>query len=138
MSPALRAAEPLATAPSDGRGGKACRRCQDDADLLIVQTSMEFSQTSNVRVFGNDTDLLVQLIHYCGVWTTTLLNIIREYVAKHVTCLLGSDETMGSYYIKDEESSKRFLALGCFYQVQGWLGNNNLIATKFKVIVSRI
>ena len=57
MSPALRAAEPLATAPSDGRGGKACRRCQDDADLLIVQTSMEFSQTSNVRVFGNDTDL---------------------------------------------------------------------------------
>ncbi|KAK6176044.1 hypothetical protein SNE40_014405 [Patella caerulea] len=36
----------------------------DDADLLIVQTAVDKSDTKEVVVFGEDTDLLVLLIHH--------------------------------------------------------------------------
>jgi 5'-3' exonuclease len=39
----------------------------DDADLLIAQTAVDCALSSEVIVIGEDTDLLVLLIHQVGV-----------------------------------------------------------------------
>ena len=44
-------------------------------------------------LYCSDTDLLVLLIHYCGLPTSYNMGD----VAKVINCLLGSEETMGSY-----------------------------------------
>ena len=36
----------------------------DDADVLIVKTAIEVSQTANTAVIGDDTDLLGLLLHH--------------------------------------------------------------------------
>jgi hypothetical protein len=42
------------------------RNAVDDADLLIAQTAVDCSLSSEVIVIGEDTDLLVLLIHHVG------------------------------------------------------------------------
>ena len=39
-------------------------QAKDDADVLIVQTAVDFSRSQNVVVIGDDTDLLVLLIYH--------------------------------------------------------------------------
>lgn len=38
--------------------------CIGDADLMIVQTALEYAESKNTVVFADDTDILYLLIHY--------------------------------------------------------------------------
>ena len=40
------------------------KHSDDDADLLIVQTALEMGEQHTVTVIGEDTDLLVLLLHH--------------------------------------------------------------------------
>ncbi|KAH3821386.1 hypothetical protein DPMN_123150 [Dreissena polymorpha] len=44
--------------------GYRCVHTVHDSDRLIVETSLKLVETSNVTIIGEDTDLLVLLLHY--------------------------------------------------------------------------
>ncbi|KAH3791064.1 hypothetical protein DPMN_169275 [Dreissena polymorpha] len=44
--------------------GYRCVHAVHDADRLIVETSLKLAETSNVTIIGEDTDLLVLLLHF--------------------------------------------------------------------------
>ena len=38
--------------------------CEEDVDLLLVQTAVQFTKSINTVLVGDDTDLLVLLCHH--------------------------------------------------------------------------
>ena len=45
-------------------GNLVCIQAPDDADVLIITTALECLQTTDVSIYGDDTDLLALLIHH--------------------------------------------------------------------------
>ena len=45
---------------------------RSDADVLIIQTAIQSSSTANTVVVGEDTDLLILLLHHANMDSTEL------------------------------------------------------------------
>ena len=119
----------------------------DDAELLVVTTAIEYYQQPNiiVTVHGNDTDLLVLLVHYFGASTSDRKLLLKtktaswdigklvlainnevfhpRFLALHA--LSGCDTTSRTYgkgkdkfYNVDKENTRYWEAVDMFYDAE--------------------
>ena len=87
--------KPIVTCPpSDGCWSEARRRWRWLADCSDCNEIIPNLQRKGL--YCSDTDLLVLLIHDCGLPPFTTSYNMGD-VAKVINCPLGSEETMGSY-----------------------------------------
>ena len=61
-------------------GGNTVKQSTDDADAMIVSAALESALIrKTVTVFGNDTDLIIMLLHH---WNEEMENILVKYTVK--------------------------------------------------------
>ena len=61
-------------------GGNTVEQSTDDADTMIVSAALESALIrKTVTVFGNDTDLIIMLLHH---WNEEMENILVKYTVK--------------------------------------------------------
>ena len=70
----------------------------DDADLLIVQTAVDCALSSEVIVIGEDTDLLVLLIHHVNQQCKRVIfNIFKMAINKKMEHSTNKRLSWGGY-----------------------------------------
>lgn len=60
--------------------GIKTKHADADADVLIALTAIESAKTKPTVLLGEDTDLLVLLLHHADVTSNSLIFIGRSYV----------------------------------------------------------
>ena len=59
-------------------GNILCVQAPDDADVLIITTALECLQTTDVTIYGDDTDLMALLVHHADTIQASNYNMILQ------------------------------------------------------------